>query len=146
MALDSDNKKPTNPLAILCGLAIGSMPAMLQMPVIGKILIWLLGNFYFLIFYLFMVYLPWMMGSLFGRVMGLPVLIPTIFCIFYWGTLGCLVGNPKYSKKAWFYIMIAHVFVPMVFLLNAIRFSENESFSISSLFNVIEVFSQMLGQ
>jgi len=147
MTLETDDKKPTQPFPVLCGFAIGAMPAMLQLPVLGKLMLWLLGNVYFLLFYLFMVYLPWMMGSILARIIGLNTIIPTLFCIFYWTVLGTMAGSPKHAKKAWFYIAIAHVLIPMVFLLNAIRFSGTEKFSGESfdLFNIMNVFSQMLG-
>ncbi|KAF0215844.1 MAG: hypothetical protein FD167_5199 [bacterium] len=146
MALESDDKKPTQPFPVLCGFAVGAMPAMLQLPLLSKIMFWLLGNVYFLIFYLFMVYLPWMIGSILARITGLHTIVPTLFCIFYWTILGIMAGSPKHAKKAWFYIAVAHIFIPMVFLLNAIRFSGIENFSVESLLNLTAVFSQMLGQ
>lgn len=146
MALESDDKKPTQPFPVLCGFAIGAMPAMLRLPFLGKIMFWLLGNVYFFIFYLFMVYLPIMIGIILARIIGLQTILPTLFCIFYWTVLGIMAGSPKHAKKAWFYIAIAHIFIPMVFLLNAIRFSGIENFSAESLLKVTAVFSQMLGQ
>ncbi len=146
MALEDDNKKPTQPFPVLCGLAIGSMPAMLQLPVLGKIIFWLLHNPFFLIFYFFTIYLPWMIGNIFAQMLRMPVIIPTVFCIVYWAVLGGLVGTPKYSKKAWFYIAIAHIFIPLVYLLNAIGSGHIADFSLQHLFNITEVFAHMLGQ
>jgi hypothetical protein len=148
MTSENSEKKPTRPFPVLCGFAIGAMPAMLQLPLLSKIMFWLLGNTYFLIFYLFMVYLPWMIGSILARIIGLNTVIPTLFCLFYWTVLGTMAGSPKHAKKAWFYIAIAHVLIPVVFLLNAIRFSGLEKFSEQSLdlFNILNLFSQMIGQ
>lgn len=146
MTLENDDKKPTQPFPVLCGFAIGSMPAMLYLPVLSKIMFWLLGNVYFVIFYLFMVYLPLMIGNILARIIWLNHLVPILFCIFYWTVLGSFLGSPKHSKKAWFYVAIAHFFIPMVFLLNAIRSFDVNSFSLESLPSIISVFSQMLGQ
>lgn len=146
MALEDDNKKPTQPFPVLCGLAVGSMPAMLQLPVIGKIIFWLLGNPFFMIFYLFAIYLPWMIGNIFARFLKMPILVPTLLCMFYWVVLGGLIGTPKYSKKAWFYVLIAHVFIPLVYLLNLIGFGRVSDFSFQSFFNTAEIFARMLGQ
>lgn len=146
MAFENDDKKPTQPFPVLCGFAIGAMPAMLKLPILSKIMFWLLGNTYFLIFYLFMMYLPWMIGGILAKITGLSVIVPTLFCIFYWTVLGSILGSPKHAKKAWFYIAVAHVFIPMVFLLNAIGFSSLSEFSIDNIVNLITIFSQMLGR
>ena len=145
MSLEDDDKKPTNPFPVLCGFAIGSMPIMLHLPIIGKLLAWLLGHVYFFIFYLFMVYLPFMIGNILARIIGFQYM-PTLFCVIYWVVLGALVGTPKHAKKAWFYILVAHVFIPMVFLLNAIRSFDMEELSFNGLFNLLQAFSGMLGQ
>jgi uncharacterized membrane protein AbrB (regulator of aidB expression) len=146
MALENDDKKPTQPFPVLCGFAIGAMPAMLQIPILSKIMFWLLGNTFFLIFYLFMVYLPWMIGAILAKLIWLNLMVPTLFCMFYWTILGSMLGSPKHAKKAWFYIVIAHVFIPTVFLLNAIKSFSLSEFSVDNLFNLISIFSQMLGQ
>src|SRR5690349_7763781 len=110
MASENDEKNPTtHAFPVVFGFTIGAMPAMLQLPLLSKIMFWLLGNIYFALFYIFMLYIPWMMGSILARITYLHIMVPTIFCIFYWTVLGVMAGSPKHNRKAWFYIAIAHI-------------------------------------
>ncbi|MEW6730965.1 MAG: hypothetical protein AB1489_06485 [Acidobacteriota bacterium] len=121
MSIDAEKKRPKRLFPVMCGLMIGAMPTMLWLPIMNGLMRWLLGNIYFLLFYLFMNYLPLIIGSLIGRMIGLPIFVPLVFCLAYWLFLGACVGNPEYKKPALFYIFIAHILVPLVLLLNVIK-------------------------
>lgn len=128
----SDNNKPVNPLPLICGLLIGSMPAMLWVPVLGKIVLWLLNNPIGIIFYSLAIYLPWMMGSIIGRMVGLETVVPIVFCIIYWGFLGMMVESCKHRKQAFTYIFTAHVLVPLVLVI-FFNSSSNHNLNISDI-------------
>src|SRR5687767_4562274 len=106
MTTSSDSEKEKFDLfPMACGFAIGAMPALLWLPIIGRLMRWLLEHRLFAFFFIFMNYLPWMLGSLFGRMLGLPVLIPILFCIAYWIFIGALAGMPRYYRAACFYVV-----------------------------------------
>src|SRR5437879_10646750 len=120
MSSNSENK-PFRLYPMVCGLMIGSMPAMLWLPLIGRLMRWVLGNGYFMAFFIFTNYLPWMIGFVVGRALGFPTLIPVIFCFLYWLILGMIAGEPKYTKTVRVYIATAHLLIPFVFYLTFIR-------------------------
>lgn len=132
MSSDSDKEKQ-NVFPLFCGFVLGSMPALLWLPIIGRLMRWLLENGMVMLVFVFANYLPWMIGMLLGRMLGLPVFIPVLFCFCYWLFLGSMAGTPKYSKMACVYIFTAHLLIPLVFLLTFSRSSNILGFPLYEL-------------
>jgi hypothetical protein len=136
---ESNDSNQNDMFPVYCGFVIGSLPALLWIPIIGKIIEWLMQNFYFAIFFIFMIYLPWMIGVLIGNILGIPTLCATVFCMVYWVSLGIYVGKPKYKKMALFYIGIAHFFIPLILLLTIIRPFSNSNLPSFELWQIFKM-------